>query len=135
MVQDLRKTHVVEMAQSLALLTANKDQQRRQAVQKAHEFEQKVTKDVLLELREKCEAEIALVSAKVNDNVFEIDRVTRQMDELDKEKARLVEFLKTTRFWFQDFIDRVQQVRKGHADFMLPPAYIEEIERGLMLAE
>lgn len=126
---------MVEMAQSLAMLTAKKDQECEEAVRKAHEFEQKVTREVVLKLKEKYEAQIAAESAKINEKANEIETLTRKMEEVEKEKERLAEFLKTTRYWFQDFIDRVQKVQKGYADYILPPAYVEEIEQGLMAAQ
>ena len=133
-IENLRKEHVVELAQSLALLTARKDQEREEAVAKAHAFERKVTEQVVRELRQRYEAEIAAESAKIKEKNSEIEKVAQEMAEVKKEKERLAEYLKTTRYWFQDFIDRVQHVQKGYADYILPPAYIKEIEKGLMTA-
>ncbi|XP_076471094.1 uncharacterized protein C6orf163 homolog [Babylonia areolata] len=135
LIEDLRKAHVVDIAQELALLTVKKDQERDEAVQKAREYEQKLTKDIVSKMTAKFEAEIKQESEKIYDKIIQIQDLKTQLDSAEKEKERLAEFLHTTRFWFQDFIDRVQQVQKGYADFILPPAYIEEIERGLMNAQ
>ncbi|KAK7110139.1 uncharacterized protein C6orf163 homolog [Littorina saxatilis] len=135
LLEDMQKAHVVELASELALLTAEKDKQREDAVNAAHEFEQKVTQDITQKLRQKFEKQSAQESVKINAKNFEISRIGRRMEEIEKEKERLAEYLQTTRKSFQDFIDRVQKMKNGEADFMLPPAYINEIERGLMEAE
>ena len=122
----------MDKAESLALLTAKKDHECEQAVKKAHEYEQKVTKDIVMKLKQTYEARVTQEANKIHDKLIQIEKLKKQVEEVEDEKKRLASFLHTTRFWFQDFIDRVQKVQKGQADFMLPPAYIEEIERGLM---
>ena len=79
----------MELAQSLALLTARKDQEREEAVTKAHAFERKVTEQVVRELRERYEAQIAAESAKIKEKNSEIEKVAQEMAEVKKEKERL----------------------------------------------
>ncbi|KAL8579982.1 hypothetical protein ACOMHN_054104 [Nucella lapillus] len=134
-VEHLRKIHVVEKAQSLAQLSLKKDQEREEAVKEAHDYEQKLTKEIVTRVKAKLKAQLHQESDKIHDKLIQIENLTKQVEEVEREKERLAEFLKTTRFWFQDFIDRVQSVQKGMADYMLPPAYVEQIERGLMSAE
>lgn len=130
-----KKDAAEDKAWELASLTAYKDLQREKAVKETHEKEQKIAKEKLERLKHENDAALARDYNKVLEHVVEVEELKAEIANLKKEKERVGEYLMVTRKHFQDFINRMREFDAGQSDYMLPPAYLDEIEKGLMIAE
>lgn len=121
-------------AKELAALTKSKDAERVNAVVEVREREQELAKERLEKVKRDCQAAMEREYRKVVEHIVEIESLKMQIESIEKKKERISQFLATTREKFQEFINRMKKFDAGQSDYMLPPAYIEEIERGLQIA-
>lgn len=134
-VDHLKKTAAADKKQALEQLKQVKDTERLRAVNEAQDYTQKLADKRLQEVREEHKGEIS----KMDDVIARWQREVRAREavigQLDAAKQRVGERLMDVKFHFQDFINRVKMFEAGQSDYLLPPMYLDEIERNGILSK
>nr|KAG5690851.1 hypothetical protein BaRGS_031203 [Batillaria attramentaria] len=133
--EKIRTEAMQDKAKAITALTVAKDEERANAVAQACERERKIATEKLDKMRKEGQKALEREYKKMVEMIVEIEGLKVQIQEVEKRKERVSEYLMVTRQHFQDYIDRMKAFYPGQADYMLPPAYLDEIERGLMVAK
>ena len=134
-VDSLKKTMMDEKRKALEQLKATKDQERVRAVKEAQEFTQKVADKRAQEIRDAHKLELAKLDKIIENWQQEVKGREAIIGQLERAKKNVSDKLLEVRFYFQDFINRVKIFEAGQSDYMLPPMYLEEIERKGVLSK
>merc|ERR1711974_89975 len=99
------------------------------------EFTQKVADKRLRDVREEHKCELDRYNEIIKSWQGEVRNREVIIGQLEKSKQRVGDKLLEVRYYFQDFINRVKLFEAGQSDYLLPPMYLEEIERNGVLAK
>ena len=132
---EYKKFAADDKKQALETLKNTKDTERIRAVKEAQDFTQKVADKRLREVREEHKTEICKYNDVVSSWQDEVRAREVIIGQLEKSKAKVGDKLLEVRYFFQDFINRVKMFEEGQSDYLLPPMYLEEIERNGVLSQ
>ncbi|GFR64864.1 chromosome 6 open reading frame 163 [Elysia marginata] len=134
-VDHLKKTMTEDKRKALEQMKATKDQERVRAVKEAQEFTQKVADKRAQEIRDTHKLELAKMDKIIGEWQQEVKGREVIIAQLERAKKNISDKLLEVKFYFQDFINRVKIFEAGQSDYMLPPMYLEEIERKGVLSK
>ena len=133
--KELKQFAIDDKKQALEQLKQVKETERARAVKEVQEFTQKVADKRVREIREEHKAEVAKYGEIVASWQDEVKARESSIQQLEVSKVKVGEKLLEVKYYFQDFINRVKLFENGQTDYLLPPMYLEEIERNGVLSK
>ncbi len=98
------------------------EKEREVAVAQAHQEEQKLAENRLLEQQKMYELKLQDLREVISDRKQEILRLEQDLEATISHKKAIAKELIETRDEFQTFIDKSSPFEKGKSEYLLPPA-------------